>query len=258
MLKRTVIAALQPLVADRVYTVRHGLAKGLKRRGGLGFVPQWGALPLEEQFLQTLELDGDTVYDVGGYQGVFTLFFARQVGPSGRVLTFEPNPASVATIRENVALNGFTNVRVHQLALGAAPGRGTLVFPTDESARGSLNGDIQDQIRTEPQARSLEVEIDSLDHQVALGLPPPSFVKLDVEGLERAVLGGMSATLAEHHPRLYIEIHGADATRKLENASQVIEFLWKCRYSIYHVENRLDIERSDHIARAIEGHIYCC
>ena len=258
MLKRTVISALQPLVADRVYTVRHGLAKGLKRRGGLGFVPQWGALPLEERFLQTLELAGETVYDVGGYQGVFTLFFARRVGPSGAVVTFEPNPINVATIRENVALNGFTNVRIHQLALGAAQGRGTLVFPADETARGSLNDDIQDQIRTEPQARSVAVEVDSLDHQLELGLQPPSFVKLDVEGLERAVLEGMAATLAEHHPRLYIEMHGADVARKQENATQVIEYLWGRGYRIHHVESRLDIERSDQIARAIEGHIYCC
>jgi FkbM family methyltransferase len=251
------MSALQPLVADRVYTVRHGLARGLKRRGGLGFVPQWGALPLEETFLQKLDLDGDTVYDVGGYQGVFTLFFARAVGPSGRVVTFEPNPINVATIRENVALNAFANVEVHQLALGAARGSGTLVFPSDETARGSLEADIQDQIRTEPQARAIAVEIDSLDHQLELGLQPPSFVKLDVEGLERAVLEGMAMTLAEHHPRLYIEIHGADAARKRENATQVIEYLWARGYRIHHVENDLDIERSDDIARALEGHIYC-
>lgn len=257
MLKRTVISALQPLVADRVYTVRHGLARGLKRRGGLGFVPQWGSLPLEEAFLQKLDLEGETVYDVGGYQGVFTIFFARRVGPSGQVLTFEPNPANVTTIRENVALNGFNNVRVHQLALGAARGSGTLVFPSDETARGSLENDIQEQIRTEPHARSVTVEIDSLDHQVELGLQPPSFVKIDVEGLERAVLEGMSATLANYRPRLYIEIHGADMARKRDNASQVIEYLWARGYRIYHVENRLDIERSDDIARAIEGHIYC-
>ena len=43
MLKRVVISTLQPLVAHRVYTVRHGLARGLRRRGGLGFVPQVGA-----------------------------------------------------------------------------------------------------------------------------------------------------------------------------------------------------------------------
>ena len=90
-MKRAVIATLQPFVADRVYVVRHGLAKGLKRRGGLGFVPQMGRLSLEETFLEGLDLAGQTVYDIGGYEGVFTLFFARRVGPSGRVVT--PLPA---------------------------------------------------------------------------------------------------------------------------------------------------------------------
>ena len=48
-----------------VYTSRRGLTKGLKRRGGLGFLP--GGVPTaEEEFLRTLDLQGKTVFDVGG------------------------------------------------------------------------------------------------------------------------------------------------------------------------------------------------
>ncbi len=121
MLKRAVISTLQPLVAQRIYTVRHGLARGLRRRGGLGFVPQLAALSTEERFLQQLTFDGETVYDVGGYEGIFTLFFARRVGPRGHVVTFEPNPRNFARIVENVRLNGFTHVQVRQVAVGSAP-----------------------------------------------------------------------------------------------------------------------------------------
>lgn len=257
MLKRTVISSLQPLLADRVYTVRHGLARGLKRRGGLGFVPQIGAVSAEERFLDELVLEGETVFDVGGYEGVFTLFFARRVGSTGRVITFEPNPRNVSKIVENVRLNHFTHVQVRPLAVGSGTGRATLVFPADETARGSLETRIADQIRQERGVLTVDVEIDSLDHQVMAGTPEPDFVKLDVEGLERDVLEGMQQVIARRHPRLYIEMHGADERAKLENVTDVTTFLWAAGYDVLHVESRTRLSRPAQLALATHGHLYC-
>jgi FkbM family methyltransferase len=260
MLKRAVIGTLQPFLANHVYTVRRGLARGLRRRGGLGFMPQLGQQPLEESFLQQLDFAGQTVFDAGGYEGIFTLFFAARVGPAGRLITFEPHPRNHAHILENVRLNGFRNVEVHQLALGAAPGRATLVCPADETARGSLVGDIQEQIRQETHATpadTIEVAIDSIDRLIDNGLPEPDFVKIDVEGFERDVLEGMRGVIGRCRPRLYIEIHGADRARKLENTTSVVDFLWRSGYSTRHVETMSTIAAMSDIPRAIEGHLYC-
>ncbi len=257
MLKRAVISTLQPLVAQRVYTVRHGLARGLRRRGGLGFVPQLGSLSAEERFLQQLTLDGETVFDVGGYEGVFTLFFASRVGPRGRVVTFEPNPRNVARITENVRLNGFAHVLVRQLAVGSAPGQASLVFPADETARGSIDTRIANQIKQEHGVVTVDVAVDTLDRQVAAGLPEPDFVKLDVEGLELDVLHGMHALLERRHPRLYIEIHGADVQQKLENVTAVVELLWAARYEVLHVETNTTLRRPEQLAVGVRGHLYC-
>jgi FkbM family methyltransferase len=244
-------------MADREYTVRHGLARGLRRRGGLGFVPQVGAQPTEELFLETLDLAGKTVYDVGGYEGVFSLFFARRIGASGRLITFEPNPVNYATIVANVSLNGFSNVEVRPIALGAEPGSATLVFPTDETARGSLVGDIQSQIKREKHVDTVDVPLDTIDRLVAGGLPAPQFVKIDVEGLELDVLRGMANVIASHRPALYIEIHGADMAKKLENATAVIEYLWLAGYAVRHVESGLSIDSAARIPAARQGHLYC-
>jgi FkbM family methyltransferase len=245
MLKRVVISTLQPLVAHRVYTVRHGLARGLRRRGGLGFVPQVGAQSAEEQFLEKLSFDGETVFDVGGYEGIFTLFFARRVGARGQVVTFEPNPRNFKKIAENVRLNGFSHVQLRQVALGSQPGRA------------SLETSIADQIRTEKDVHTVDVEVDTLDRQIASGLPSPDFVKLDVEGLERDVLEGMTTLLNHTRPRLYIEIHGADIQRKLENVTSVVEFLWKAGYSVQHVESGTHLRQPEQLPSAIRGHLYC-
>lgn len=257
MLKRAVIASLQPLVAHRTYTVRHGLARGLRRRGGLGFVPQLGSRSAEETFLERLSLEGATVYDVGGYEGIFTLFFARKVGSSGRVVTFEPNPSNAVRIAENVRLNGFGRVELRQLALGSRPGRATLVFPADETARGSLEPRIADQIREEAGVRAVEVEVDTVDRQVESGLPEPDFVKLDVEGLELDVLHGMRQLMERRRPRLYIELHGADPRLKLENLTGVAEVLWGAGYAVHHVETDRRLATPADLPPAIRGHLYC-
>jgi len=257
LLKRAVISRLQPLVADHVYTVRNGLARGLRRRGGLGFVPRFGARSAEERFLEALSFGGLTVFDVGGYEGIFTLFFARRVGSLGQVVTFEPNPRNFQKVAENVRLNGFPNVHVRQVALGSTPGRASLVFPADETARGSLDTSIADQIRHEKDVVSIDVEVDTLDHQVASGLPEPDLVKLDVEGLELDVLQGMKSLLDRKHPCLYIEIHGADPGHKLANLTAVVELLWQADYKILHVESSTNLERAEQLAVAIRGHLYC-
>jgi FkbM family methyltransferase len=255
-LRRAVISTITPFLANDVYTVRNGLARGLKRRGGLGFLPRFSH-SVEESFIQKLDFTGQTVYDVGGYEGIFTLFFCRRIGPSGRLITYEPNPRNVDRIRENVRLNGFANVEVRPLALGATPGHATLVFPSDETARGSLQPDIQSSLQMEKHVGAVEVEIDTIDRQIALGAPEPDFVKIDVEGFERDVLEGMSTLLAWKRPQLYIEIHGADVPRKIENARSVIEFVWRAGYGVYHVESGTTVETPAQIALAREGHIYC-
>lgn len=257
MLKRAILSGLQPFTENHVYTVRRGLAKGLQRRGGLGFLRLLGSQSREEAFLETLDLRGKIVYDVGGYEGIITLFFARRVGPTGQVVTFEPHPRNHARIVENVRLNGFTNVKVHRLAIGSAPGRATLVFPADETARGSLVGDIQDQIRQEHCAAVVDIEIDSIDRQIEGGAPSPHFIKIDVEGLEHDVIEGMARLIALCHPTLYIEMHGATVARKLENATLVIEHLWRADYRVHHVESDTAIRSRGQIASAIEGHLHC-
>jgi FkbM family methyltransferase len=257
MLKRAVLASLQPFVAHRVYTVRHGLARGLRRRGGLGFVPQLGSQSPEEHFLERLSLAGETVFDVGGSEGIFTLFFARRVGPTGCVVTFEPNPRNFGRIAENVRLNGFANVRLRQVALGSAAGRATLMFPAEETAPGAVETRLTDQIRTGRRVVTVDVEVDTLDHQIANGMPEPDFVKLDLKGLERDALDGMTALLARRRPRLYIETHGADVARRLENVKSVVRLLWAVGYDILHVESGTHLQRTDQLSVAIRGHLYC-
>ena len=260
-IKKLAAVTLNKVFRNQTYTVRHGLAKGLKRKGGLAFLPAAIASSpervAEEGFLLKLELDGRTVYDVGGDQGIYTLFFASRVGDKGRVITFEPNPESHRRIVANVELNQFGNVDVRHLGLGAERGKLTFVFPEGEPARGSADARIQAQLLQEKNPQTIEIEVNSLDSEVAAAaLPPPDLVKIDVEGLEMDVLLGMKETLRLRRPKLFIEVHGADTESKDDNARRVVSFLLDAGYSVYHVESQQQITRAN-IETARQGHIYC-
>jgi hypothetical protein len=92
------------------YTSRRGLTTGLKRRGGLGFLPG-GKPTAEEEFLLKLDLQDKIVFDVGGFLGLMTLFFASR---ANHVVTYEPLPESRPHIAQNLALNSFNNVTLRE------------------------------------------------------------------------------------------------------------------------------------------------
>ena len=255
MLKEIIISVLRSLVKNRIYTSRSGLAKGLKLKSGLRFIPR---LPTqEEKFIRDLDINGQTIYDIGGDAGIFTMFFARSVGKRGKTITFEPNPQSYDRILEHLKLNNFDNVEVHQIALGKKTGKAILAVRQSDAGTGSLQEDIKASILQEKGSNTIQVEIDSLDSQIITNnLPKPDLVKIDVEGLELDVLQGMSETIEDYKPKLFIEIHGVDMQRKIENVQRVVDFLITRGYSIYHVESGEMITSSNaQIAKA--GHLYC-
>ena len=252
----TLLPKIHSLLEKNAYTVRHGLVKGLKMKGGLQFV--WQILPpsKEEIFLLGLDLAGQTVYDIGGFEGILTMFFCRAVGDKGRVITFEPNPVNFRKMLENIKLNHLTNVVTLQTALGRKKGKVALVFHPSEPAQGSIRKSVNKQILKKKGSETIHLQIDSLDNQIiSKSLPKPDLVKIDVEGLEEDVLRGMNETIKHHEPKLYLEIHGVSKEEKSKNAHQIVIFLLEHGYSIYHVEsNRIVTLSNAH--SAIEGHLY--
>jgi hypothetical protein len=97
------------------YTVRRGLLKGMRRKGGLGWVPALlspDVLTAEQEFWRTLNLTGMNVYDVGAFHGLLTFFFASR---AKAVVCFEPNNANHKRLMENLKLNRFSNVEVRKV-----------------------------------------------------------------------------------------------------------------------------------------------
>jgi FkbM family methyltransferase len=136
---------------------------------------------------------GQTVLDVGAHVGQYTLLASGIVGPAGRVIAFEPHPVLSRVLRRNVARAGCRNVTVLPVALGRAPGPGTLVLhPPDNFGGSSLRPDD-----ASAQHARAPVKVTTLDEALdRLGGPPVDLAKLDVEGAELDVIDGARGTLA--------------------------------------------------------------
>lgn len=118
----------RPVTRHIVYTTRSGIAAGLKRKGGLGFFPR--AVTAEERFYLGLDLSGKVVYDIGSYEGIFSMFAARAVGDGGTVAICEPNPWCFENTRCNLELNRFgCKILMENAALGEARSTTKMVQP---------------------------------------------------------------------------------------------------------------------------------
>jgi FkbM family methyltransferase len=255
-LKHRVIAFISTrLFNNYVYTMRHGPAAGMRRKGGLGFLPFNSTRTAESEFLAGLQLSGKTVYDVGGFEGMLTLFFARS---AAAVVTYEPNPRNYRHCLDNVKLNGLTNVRV--LNRGLSDRKGSLELAYDPLMPGATSGnrEIADQIHTSiATAQTIEVSVVTLDADlVDLKLPAPDLIKIDIEGMELPALRGMANTLKSYSPDLFIELHGAEFEDKIRNATELMEYLGAAGYRAYDVENRKYVPASTPPTYA-PSHLYC-
>ena len=175
--------------------------------------------------LRALIKPGDTVFDIGGDAGYYTLLFAKAVGPKGKVVVFEPIPKAQERILENVKLNGFTNVNMVDLALGSRPGSFVLERPFEDS-RINLEKAV-------PSSEDILVKVERFDTLVAKrSLPRADLIKMDVEGAEMEILKGMESYVETHHPTFTIELHPQLLPQFGSSAEEVTSWLTQRGYTL--------------------------
>jgi FkbM family methyltransferase len=161
----------------------------------------------EPEVVQSIEehvTAGMTVLDIGAQSGFYSLLLSKLVGPTGRVIAFEPLPANVRLLEENIRLNNLTNVDVRHEAVTERSGPINFEFPGLESnlvAGPVLPGDSQG---------IFSVEGIALDDCFSDREFPLQFIKMDVEGAEVEVLRGALNALNTCHPDMMIELHDMD------------------------------------------------
>lgn len=180
---------------------------------------------------------GDVALDIGANWGLLTDRLAQQVGPSGRVVAFEPNPAQLRTLRALAARH--PNVVVHPVALSDAPRALDLHVPVAPPSRMLRERPVHAMATIAPPSHraataydTAPVEARRLDDMVEEGAVPAEvgFVKCDVEGHELAVLRGAGALLRRCRPTILMEIEQRHQDTPIE---EIFALLKECGYDGY-------------------------
>ncbi len=163
-------------------------------------------------------LDGKIVFDIGAHIGFHSLYFARLVGPKGKVYAFEPNPKNAE--RLNLIREKNTDIKniISVVDVAVSNVLGTEEFSMSEDIEsGRSSGGFIDtadtiwgreafKIRgfTETKVRTVPLDLFSKE----LGIKEfPDLIKIDVEGAESLVLLGAKNTLMTKKPILLLEVH---------------------------------------------------
>jgi FkbM family methyltransferase len=148
---------------------------------------------------RTLELTrpGDVVLDIGANIGWHTVLLAKHVGTLGRVYAFEPTEYGYGRLRENLALNGLTNVVAERLALSdRCEDDAGYEFRAEWSVDGKETGKERGRVRY------ITLDRYVMSHQIA----HIDLIKLDVDGWESKIIAGAHDVISLQTPALVIEL----------------------------------------------------
>jgi len=163
-----------------------------------------------------------TFVDIGANVGNHAVYVSRFLD-SPRIVVFEPNPAAITILCLNLMLNGCSNVDRQYLgiALGASSGR---LRPEE------LDKDNLGSTRFVPDENGSTPVIAGDDLIFPL---VPSFLKIDIEGMEIEVLTGLHRTIEHWRPNIFIEIQS-------RNSAAFEEWRGRMGYEIVETFQRYD------------------
>lgn len=162
-------------------TLRQGL-----RDMATAFIPTMRHLDMwvRLQHLAELGVKFDVIYDIGAAQGAWAQR-ASKIWPNARIIGFEPNASRVSDLEATRAV--LPNFSYHRCLLGSTIADVEYVDSRDQTS-------LYDRAAAGPKVTAPMLTLDSL-----LGgkeIPPPSFMKLDVQGYELEILKGGQLALA--------------------------------------------------------------
>jgi len=188
------------------------------------------------EILSALVEKGDSVIDVGAQVGYISNHLARLVGPAGRVHSFEPDPNALARLRASTAANGQDWISIFPVAVGRGASEIDFYVSPTIGWSTALGGTHLTNLSR------IKVRCAAIDELAAAGeiKRPVSFVKIDVEGYECAVLEGMQRLLSDDQPFVLSEVNPQLLRANDQTPSDLLEWLRRLGYRIY----RVDAERS--------------
>ena len=166
--------------------------------------------PGVRRLIERLVKPGMTFVDIGANIGMHTVVAGKIMQGRGRIVAFEPLPATAAMLNENIWNNGLSGLcEVHVSALADSSGERTLflgktsghhsLFPLEEADSGKDHVAVR--VETLDEVLSAETHVD--------------LIKIDAEGAELEIIRGASEILRSNPQILMIVEFGASHLQRV-------------------------------------------
>ncbi len=146
------------------------------------------------------------IIDVGANVGFYSVFFAKLLTESQRVLAIEPTPNALKHLKINLTDNKVT----HKVVIFEGVALDTnctidMSYIENREEYSSVGVMDHPSIKDAP-LKTISASAKTLDEMVDLYSLCPGFVKIDVEGMEHKVIEGMKKTMKAHRPIILAEL----------------------------------------------------
>ena len=179
--------------------------------------------------LDSLINAGDFVVDIGANFGVYTSYLSKKVKQEGKVVSIEPVPSTFSVLQYLIKKLKMDNVTALQFAISNKEEKVFMEVPNYEA--GGLNF-YRAKIIDGSSKDSFSVDSTTLDKILSNYEETPSFIKIDVEGVELNVIEGASKTLESKDTSFLIEV-GADPDEKDSDADKLFKIFANANYKPY-------------------------
>lgn len=152
---------------------------------------------------------GDVVIDAGGCWGDTALYFAHEVGPDGKVVSFEFIPSNLEIMKRNFDLNDHLTDRISVVPQPLWSSPNNTLYYVDRGPASVVSSDDIPAHQSAVKGMCATTTIDEVVEK--LKLKKVDFIKMDIEGAELFALKGAEMTLSKFRPKLAICLyHGID------------------------------------------------
>ncbi len=192
--------------------------------------------PNELAFLERFLQSGMNVLDAGANEGLYALFAAAKVGPTGKVWAVEPSERECRRLRRNIELSSVSNVSVQQVALSNETGTGALTVAEAEHSGHNTLGELA--YSDTEQADREEVQVQTLDDFAsANAVERIDLIKIDVEGAEERLIAGGRSVIQRCRPVMLFEASERSLLRQGGSVGQLCHRLREDGFEIYRFED---------------------
>lgn len=155
------------------------------------------------KILRDIIKPGDVIVELGANIGYFVIIEAEKMQGKGKIIAIEPEPTNFEFLKKNISINKLSNlVHVNNLAISDHDGFVKLNISKEANCHTLFNPENKKLIK------SIQVESKTLDSFLESTKSPVNLIRMDIEGAESIVIGGMKKTLSKNkNLKLFIEIH---------------------------------------------------